>query len=916
MQRVICSTLLVGALSLAGLTACGDKVTVTEARPDSSVTSVTVSPPSANLNVGDKITLVATVTGGAGLTNRNVTWSTGNAAVATVDANGQVTAVGGGTTSIIATSAANTAVKGAAAITVGAVVQPTVEISTINQTTAAGSVPATLSNIAGQLDVTLNVDPGTQKLSKVNLIMNCGGADTVVATQTVASGDVAPLSAEESTAPITLSFNTAAFNAANGTVAFKNGACTLKASAVTTTGTIVASSGTPITLNNADFVSATMTTTPSTGQNASAADAKGLVWRAGAVNVTAVPILYSGTTVVTATITLVNGGVDNAIGQGSQTAAPVTVAGLGGTVATLSGLTPASGVITASFPNSTSAAGGVGGATVDTLFAVVTTVNSSGNAGPSQTLPAVVAPATAPAVGTNFIRLDNRNPDIATVAPTVNLNVQNAQNGWLGSAFVFKTTGTVGVDKSVILDVSTTSDWSGVDVVKANPQARVSGSGASFATFTSVSSLAESANATTYDLRLQICDALNNCATTGTLTQFGVDLTAPTLSQVGGVKDGDVYNIATGAPTNVAFAVADPLGAGGVSGSGTGANGLLVKDQALKPNGIPGSLTDCPIGTPTGSSPSITCSAPVLQPNTITLPGAATVSGEYTMTVSAIDQAGNTSAAVTIKYYIDLAVPTIAPQGVTLPNPITTGTAFNGFTATDNMDVKAGYGSLIYAAGSFAETGSASPVGATFDNVLTQSSTVGVSLTTFYRSLTTAVGTVGTVPSSLNVNVIDAAGNLSTTPLTIALPAANIGTPGAALNTGSNAITAFAIDSTKPSPATADPGKPITLYVNATPASDLTGSPLPQVCFFYQVTVNNQFGSGAAAGDLVKIGCTPGAGTVGVGPTRRFFYPFTWTPSSAFINSGPISVFAVGNTSGLDAIISSAVTVTVNPTPP
>jgi hypothetical protein len=144
----------------------------------------------------------------------------------------------------------------------------------------------------------------------------------------------------------------------------------------------------------------------------------------------------------------------------------------------------------------------------------------------------------------------------------------------------------------------------------------------------------------------------------------------------------------------------------------------------------------------------------------------------------------------------------------------------------------------------------------------------------------------------------------------------NIGTPGPAFNTGTNAITAFSIDSTKPSPATDIPGKPFTLFVNATPASDLTGNPLQQVCFFYQVTVNNQFGSGAAAGDLVKIGCTQGLGTAGVGPTRRFPYSFVWTPSAAFINSGPISVFAVGNTAGLDAIISAPVTVTVLPTPP
>src|SRR6476646_10622872 len=131
MKRVVCSLALVSAFSLAGLTACGDKVNVVQAGPDSSVTSVTVTPPSANLNVGDKVTFTATVTGGSGLTNRNVTWSSSTPSVATVDAtSGVVTAVGGGTTSIIATSSANSSVRGAAAVTVAAAVQPTVTIST------------------------------------------------------------------------------------------------------------------------------------------------------------------------------------------------------------------------------------------------------------------------------------------------------------------------------------------------------------------------------------------------------------------------------------------------------------------------------------------------------------------------------------------------------------------------------------------------------------------------------------------------------------------------------------------------------------------------------------------------------------------------------------------------------------------
>jgi len=893
----------VGAFSLAGLTACGDKVNVQGVSTDSSVTGVTVSPPSANLNVGDKVTFTATVTGGPGLTNRGVTWSSSTPTVATVDAaTGVVTAVAGGTTSILATSSANPQIRGAAAVTVAAAVQPTVTIGTINQTIpGTGSVPANLSAVTNQLDVTLNVDPGTQKLSEVQLLMNCGGADTIVARQPVGSADKAPIDAEASTAPVTLSFNTAAFTAATGAVAFKNGACTIKGKAITTTGTFVATSGTPLTLANVDFISTTTTTTPSTGQVASAAAANGLVWRAGAVNVTAIPVLYSGTTISSANVTLLNGGGDNAIGQNGAVVLP------GGAVATQSNIAPASGVVTASFANSTSATGGVGGTTVDTLFTQVTTVASTGNAGPSLTLP---VPASG--IGNNFIRLDNRAPDVTTVPPVVNLNVQNAQNNWVGSAFVFSTTGS---SKAITLDATTTSDFGGVDVVKVNTQSRVAGSGASFVTFAKTTDLAETSSATSYDLRLQVCDALGNCNNAAAITQFGVDLTPPTLAQVGGVKDGDVYSIATGAPTNMAFSVFDPTGAGGVSGSGTSANGILVKIQGLNPNGIPGSKTTCPVGVTAGSGTAITCSAGVPEPNTFSLPAGATTDGEYTSSVQALDQAGNTSAAVAIKYYVDVTVPTIAPQGAAIPNPITVGTAFNGFAATDNMDVKAGYGSLIYSAASFAETGTASPAGATFDNVLTQQSTVGTTLSVFYRSLTTSVASAGTNPTTLNINVADAAGNLSTTPLPQTLPAANIGAPGAAFNTGSNAITAFSIDSTKPAPPVADPGKPFTFYVNATPVNDQAGNPLAQVCFFYQVASNNQFGSGAAAGDLVKIGCTPGQGTVGVGVTRRFFYSFTWTPPAAFTNS-TFPVVAVGNSAALDAVITAPVTITVNPTPP
>ncbi|HWJ14024.1 MAG TPA: Ig-like domain-containing protein, partial [Gemmatimonadaceae bacterium] len=172
MQRVVRSS-LVGLLTLAGLTACGDKVTVPPTQttpPDQVVHSVTVTPSSVSLKVGDKVTLAASVDAGAGVTNRGVTWSTSSATVATVDANGTVTAVAGGTATIIAKSAADPTVSGAAVVQVAAVVNASLTVGQINQTVcvvggACTSIPANLSNVAGQLDVTLNVDPGTQTVS-------------------------------------------------------------------------------------------------------------------------------------------------------------------------------------------------------------------------------------------------------------------------------------------------------------------------------------------------------------------------------------------------------------------------------------------------------------------------------------------------------------------------------------------------------------------------------------------------------------------------------------------------------------------------------------------------------------------------------------------------------------------------------
>ncbi len=90
------------ALLLAVLgTACGGS----DSSPPS-VATVTVTLSSSALVVGQSATASAVLRDGAGavLTGRSISWSSGSSAIATVSATGLVTAVGAGTTTIVATS--------------------------------------------------------------------------------------------------------------------------------------------------------------------------------------------------------------------------------------------------------------------------------------------------------------------------------------------------------------------------------------------------------------------------------------------------------------------------------------------------------------------------------------------------------------------------------------------------------------------------------------------------------------------------------------------------------------------------------------------------------------------------------------------------------------------------------------------
>ena len=84
------------------------------------IESISLSPANATLNVGDDITLTPTIA--PSNASRDVTWTSSNPSVATVDATGKVTALANGTATITAASTKDSTIKSTATITVKSIV--------------------------------------------------------------------------------------------------------------------------------------------------------------------------------------------------------------------------------------------------------------------------------------------------------------------------------------------------------------------------------------------------------------------------------------------------------------------------------------------------------------------------------------------------------------------------------------------------------------------------------------------------------------------------------------------------------------------------------------------------------------------------------------------------------------------------
>jgi len=287
MHKFSRSLLLAGVLAFGTLTAaCGDKVTV--APPSNAgVQLVTVTPESATIGIGSSIILSGQVTADAA-SAKTVSWSTSDATVATVDQAGKVTGVKAGTASITAKATADETKAASSVITVsgaGGPVAPQVSISSVNQ----NGNPAVLTNVVGQLDVTLLATGGA---GTIELFLapaaNC-------ASNTIAATDVKVAqqnTASSQSGPITLSFNTAAV--VSNKAQFPNGQYCIKSRLTTATGTAVASNTVPLTLNNVNTFAGTLAFVSQTGGPTTAVSSiNGLNYNQGTLTATITPVIFT-----------------------------------------------------------------------------------------------------------------------------------------------------------------------------------------------------------------------------------------------------------------------------------------------------------------------------------------------------------------------------------------------------------------------------------------------------------------------------------------------------------------------------------------------------------------------------------------------------------------------------------------------
>lgn len=904
------------------------------------IVSVEVQPQASILAPGQTLQLAANVVADAGVA-RTVTWASSNQAVATVSPAGVVTAVAPGNATISATSTVDAGVAGSMALTVRAPTAANVSIKSV--TTGATNVPVNVNNVVGQIEVTLNVDPGDFVLSKVELMIDGVVCPGCTQTFTAAQSEALRLAAVDQSAQasaqseIVFSVVTNMFDAATGAPNWMNGNHTVSGKLTTTDGTSGGSANPQLALvfNNANTYVATLTlggtTATATGTSGAAA---GLAFKRGSLTVSVLPVIYN-------------------VGQSLAAGSTVTFGsalcdanGTGGRTRSLTAPAAGSSAWTATFPTTTSGANPIGTTVANYEFNPVVcgvalpngefpTINAVDNNGNSIFTGAVPANLAAAA-----IRLDNRAPG----APTFMANPNIRQNGWINGGVTL--TNNSGATSNGWVQNGAADAGVGGGVITNSSYLRFIRIGDASAGTVAAANAATAENAITLPAPTasnnSLCAVITardelgnesalpgngtNCLAppvasstpTGTThLRFGVDIDAPTIALCSPAGTGCVAAGSLGANAQLnggavggefTVTVAD-LGTVGNSGmlSGSAVRGTVqIRNAALTPP----SAGSCFIGSFSQGNcnvVSVNAAPPFPLVPTTTVAASATT-GYYTYSGFAQDAAGNQSAPVTRVIAYDAAANVPALTTALFNVPLNGGTVVFNANASDNFDLQNVTYTLTYGG-----SGLPGPIGypAIALNQFNQAPLVnsnvaaGITINGFIRQmeLVTANAPLATgggfKPSALTGVALDMANNSSGAVVT-AIPGASVtnGTlytaAAAAQLTNSWQITTPAAATNISDGAATTPANPTSVLLTAVACGPTATYNVPfSVVNFYAVS----------GGNLVQIGTGAFQGTAdnGAANGRCHTWTFTWTPGTAF-GLGGQQVWAVGVNAAGDAL--------------
>jgi hypothetical protein len=684
-MRVLRSSLFVAATAIIAA-ACGDKVNVVGPSSGTGtlkIQSVVVAPNPATITAGTSVQLTAAVSADAGVTT-TVVWSTTNSGVATVSQSGLVAGVSAGAVGICAAASATNAatVSGCATVNVSpaaTTVNAVIQIASI--TTQAGGlnapVPVPPAAVAGQINVSVNVNPGTERMDSVVVMVNGISA----ATQTFTGAQAAALRAAADAAAdqalqqtLVFSINTAAYATAGcatqiapcGTPTFLNGPATISVVGYghqgATAATNTVSQGVALLFGNADswIVAQTLGAGANTAANAAGFNFSG--GQTASVSVTSVPVSYSGLGIASA---VVNYGT-----------AACDASGTAQRALTMTAPVAPSRAWTATFPRATQTApkitAGLGVDVNNYSFNPVAcaAANAAGGEGANMASALYTTNVNAPvgfALGSTIpvVRLDNLAPG----APAMVQNPNGRQNGWINgavaltgsSAALSATSNNWTVAGAADLGVggyttmlrigapSATGTVSGVITLAGSATPTLPAPALTNLTYCAVASATDKlGNESTLPIATAVCTlpvvgpGAALAVTTPTAETFGVDIAPPTITMSAGSIAASSAGVgSTGASVGGEFQVT-VLDTGAVGNSGMLAAGPVNATVTIRTAAAGLTAAQlCPVGTVTAgvcTASATGFAAPAFPFVTTNTVAAQTIIGYYTFSAVSIDE--------------------------------------------------------------------------------------------------------------------------------------------------------------------------------------------------------------------------------------------------------------------------------------